>query len=102
MGLYGLFKNELCLFSAKNKPLKPVTITINGQAIEQKDYVMYSGVLIDSKLSFKQHIIGITKKICRAIGLLYKLRHYVSKKSNLFTIQPNNTKKYLKTKQTCR
>ena len=43
-----------------------------GEAIEQKDYVKYLGVLIDSKLSFKQHIIGITKKISRAIGLLYK------------------------------
>ena len=56
------------LFSAKNKPLKPVTIIINRQAIEQKDYVNYFGVLVDFKLSFKQHIIGITKKISRAIG----------------------------------
>ena len=73
-------KTNFVLFSDKNKPLKPVTIIINRQAIEQKDYVKYLGVLIASKLSFKQHIIGITKKISRAIGLLYKLRHYVSKR----------------------
>ena len=72
-------KTNFVLFRAKNKPLKPVTI-INRQAIEQKDYVKYLGVLIDSKLSFKQHIIDITKKISRAIGLLYKLRHYVSRR----------------------
>ena len=74
-----VLKTNFVLFSAKNKPLNPVTIIINGQAIEQNDYVKYLGVLIDSKLSFKQHIIGITKQISRAIGLLYKLRH-VSKR----------------------
>ena len=73
-------KTNFVLFPAKNKPLKSVTIIINGQAIEQKDYVKYLGVLIDSKLSFKQHMIVVTKKIPRAIGLLNKLRHYVSKR----------------------
>ena len=73
-------KTNFVIFSAKNKPLKLVTIIINRQAIQQKDYVKYLGVLIDSKLSFKQHITVITKKISRAIGLLYKLRHYVTRK----------------------
>ena len=73
-------KTNFVIFSAKNKPVKPVTIIINRHAIEQKDHVKYLGILIDSKLSFKQHITSITKKISRAIGLLYKLRHYVSKK----------------------
>ena len=40
------------------------------------------GILIDSKLSFKQHITSITKKISRAIGLLYKLRHCLQKSFN--------------------
>ena len=73
-------KTNFVIFSAKNKPLKPVTIIINRQAIQQNDYVKYLGVLIDSKLSFKQHITAITKKISRAIGLLYKLRQYVTRK----------------------
>ena len=69
-------KTNFVIFSTKNKPVKPVTIIINRQAIEQKGL----GILIDSKLSFKRQITFITKKISRAIGLLYKLRHYVSKK----------------------
>ena len=63
-------KTNFVIISAKNIPLKPVTIIINRQAIQQKDYVKYLGVLIDSKLSFKQHITVIS----RAIGLLCKLR----------------------------
>ena len=72
-------KINFVIFSAKNKPVKPVIIILNRQAIEQKDHVKYLGILIDSKLSFKQHITSVTKKISRAIGLLYNLRH-VSKK----------------------
>ena len=37
-------------------------------------------MLIDSKLTFQFHITGVTKKVSRAIGLMYKLRHYVCKK----------------------
>ena len=70
-------KTNFVIFSAVNKPLKPVTILINRKAIEQKDYVKYLGVLIDCKLSFKHHITAISKKIARTIGLMYKLRHFV-------------------------
>ena len=73
-------KTNFVIFSAVNKPLKPVTILINRHVIEQKEYIKYLGVLIDAKLTFKQHISAVSKKISRTIGLMYKLRHYVSKK----------------------
>ncbi len=73
-------KTNFVIFSAINKPLQPVTILVNRQAIAQKEYVKYLGVLIDSKLSFKQHTIAISKKISRAIGIMYKLRYFVNKK----------------------
>ena len=73
-------KTNFVIFSAINKPQIPVTILINRQAIEQKDYVKYSGVQIDSKLTFKHHIAAISKKISRAVGRMYKLRPFVDKK----------------------
>ena len=73
-------KTNFVIFSASNKPLQPVTILINRQAIEQKDSVKYLGVLIDSKLTFKQHITAISKKVSRATGMMYKLRPFVNKK----------------------
>ena len=80
-------KTSFVLFSPVNKPLKNVTILINKQAISQKDYVKYLGVLIDSRLTFQQHISAIKKKISRTIGIMYKLRNFVSKKYWLgFTI----------------
>ena len=73
-------KTNYVIFAAINKPIKPTTIIINRQAIEQKEYVKYLGVLIDSRLSFKYHISATTKKMARAVGIISKLRHYVNKK----------------------
>ena len=73
-------ETNFVIFSPKNKPLKSITLLMNRQAIAQKEYVKYLGVLIDSKLSFQFHITGVTKKVSRAIRLMYKLRHFVSKK----------------------
>ena len=70
-------RKQTLSYSLQKNPVKPVTIIIT---IEQKDHVKYLGILIVSKQSFKQHITFITKKISRAIGLLYKLQHDVSKK----------------------
>ena len=54
---------------------------LGNKAIEQKDYVKYLGVLIDSRLSFKQHLIEVNKKFSKTIGLMFKLRYYMNKKT---------------------
>ena len=57
-----------------------MTILINKKAIDEERYVKYLGILIDSQLSFKFHIDELNKKISRSIGVLYKLRPYVTPK----------------------
>ena len=56
-------KTNFVIFSALNKPLKTVTILINRQVIGQKEFTKYLGVLIDSKLNFKQPISSVSKQI---------------------------------------
>ena len=73
-------KTNCVMFQARNKPKIPVTICINGQAVEEVAYVKYLGVLIDSQLTFKNHIDELNKKISRAIGILNKLRPFVTTK----------------------
>lgn len=70
-------KTNFVIFAAKNKPLRNITILINNRAIEQKDYVKYLGVLVDSRLTFKPHTDAVNKKIVRTVGILSKLRHYM-------------------------
>ena len=40
---------------------------------------LYLGVLIDSHLNFSFHINSIATKLTRSIGMLAKIRHYVTK-----------------------
>ena len=79
-------KTNFIVFHAKNKPKQPVTILINNKAIDETDHVKYLGILIDSKLTFKKHVEELRKKISRSIGVLYKLRPFVTTKilSNVY------------------
>ena len=50
----------------------------NTQTIlEIKDFVKYLGIMIDSDLSWKNHIDFICHKISKSIGIIAKLRHYM-------------------------
>ena len=71
-------KTNYVIFHPYNKPMKrQVTIKINRKAIDEKESIVYFGVLIDSTLSWKNHILNISKKIARAIGIMYKLRPFL-------------------------
>ena len=73
-------KTNFVIFHAPNKPKVPVTLLINKKAIDEVQYVKYLGILIDSQLTFKYHIDQLNKKVSRAIGVLYKLRPFVTVK----------------------
>ena len=45
--------------------------------LERKDYAKYLGVLIDSSLTWKQHILFISSKISKSLGIISRLRHFV-------------------------
>ena len=71
-------KTNYIIFHPYNKPLKQhITIKINKKALAEKEYIKYLGVLIDSTLSWKHQISNISKKVSRALGIMYKLRPYV-------------------------
>ena len=69
------------IFAAKNKPLKNVTLLLNKQAIEEKDYVKYLGILIDSQLTFSHHIASVAKKLAQVIGTMYRIRNYIDNRT---------------------
>ena len=71
-------KTNFVIFAAKNKPLQNVTLLINKEAIQQVQYVKYLGILIDSQLTFAQHISSVVKKVSRVTGLMYRIRNCVT------------------------
>ena len=45
---------------------------------ERNDYVKSLEILIDSNLTWKQHILFISLKTSKSLGILSRLRHFVS------------------------
>ena len=70
-------KTKFILFCPKNKPKFPINITINKKPVGETDSIKYLGILLDSNLNFKKHTAELNKKISRALGILYKIRHCV-------------------------
>ena len=46
--------------------------------IMENDNIKYLGVIIDSYLNWRNHILLISKKISRCIGIMCKLRQFVN------------------------
>ena len=57
---------------------KFVRIKLGSRTINQVTYVKYLGVLVDSSLTWKPHIIELSKKLARTVGIFFKIRHYVT------------------------
>ena len=74
-------KTNFVIFHPFNKPLKyNVTIKIHNKALCEKKSIKYLGVQIDSTLSWKEHISNTSSKLSSAIGILYKLRPFITLK----------------------
>jgi len=72
-------KTELLIFHHPNKALNfNLNIKLNGKKLFPSDYVKYLGILIDKHLLYRQHMNSVSNKLARAIGMLKKIRHYVS------------------------
>ena len=57
---------------------KKITIKFQKKAIPEKESVKYLGILIDSGLTWQNHINHLSKRISRSIELLYKIRSCVN------------------------
>ena len=80
-------KNKIIIFpqtqSKKNIPLLLPKLIINNYEIQRTESIKFFGVLLDENLSWKEHIKFNENKIAKNIGLLYKAKHYLNKRSLL-------------------
>ena len=72
-------KTEIVLFKPRNKKItKQLNFRVSGQKIKQSIQVRYLGLILQDDLHWDAHLTKIEEKLCRSIGLLSKIRHYVS------------------------
>ena len=55
-----------------------ITLKFNKKAISGRSAIKYLGVMLDSSLTWHSQIDLISKKLSRAIGLMYKIRPLVN------------------------
>ena len=67
-------KTNFMLITSSRKKVTPINIL----KFEQKACIKYLGVYIDQHLNWKDQITHVKNKVSKNIGILYKLRHYVS------------------------
>ena len=73
-------KTELIYFHKVRSPLpsdSDIKIKLNGSTLSHTGKIKYLGVYLDETLSGSYHCEELTKKLCRANGILSKARHYV-------------------------
>ena len=74
-------KTHFMIFSSKNKSHPNVCINIDGETINETAKTKFLGVIIDDKLSWKDHILYISGKLARGTGVLLKVRRYLMKET---------------------
>ena len=73
-------KSNFTLFGGPRRNIKHnITIKINNVEIKEKEYTKHIGVLIVKGISWFHHIKHANRKVSKGIGILTKLRQFVSK-----------------------
>ena len=54
------------------------TLRLNNKILHESHYIKYLGIFINNKLNLISHINELMKTLSRAIGLLSKIRHFVT------------------------
>ena len=67
-----IYKTNFMLFTPKNFSRCTDDITINQIKIQEVKETQFLGVIIDNKLKWSSHIMYISKKIAKGIGIILK------------------------------
>ena len=71
---YMLFKNRRRKFVTSGQVL------MNGKPLKLVESISFLGVCIDENLTWKKHIDSVCDVVSKKIGILYRIRHFVSRK----------------------
>ena len=80
--LLNLKKTNYMIFS-KRRNLSPIELKIINITIKRVNEKKFLGVIIDDKLTWKSHINAMKTKMCRYVGILYRIKFHVPLKVRL-------------------
>ena len=77
-----LKKTKYMIFS-RSKPELPCPPKLCGKVIERETETRFLGVIVDEKLTWSKHIQTLKSKMCRYIGIMYKIKNLLPIKARL-------------------
>ena len=69
--------NLLVYNNNTNQRKAQISVSLNGTPVVQKNEAKFLGVVIDTNLNWKSHLVALSSKISRNAGILYRLRKIV-------------------------
>ena len=72
-------KTHYIVFTRKSNTVTSVDIRIENQAINEVNKTKFLGVIIDKKLTWKEHISYMSSKISRGVGMIIKAKERLNK-----------------------
>ena len=69
--------NFVVFHSPARKLTEPIVLKFGRKKISPTDHVRFLGILLDETLGWKPHLVELSRKLSRSVGIFYKLRHYV-------------------------
>ena len=76
-------KTHFVMFQKGKWTMSIPDITINNQPIDKVEKTKFLCVVIDSKLSWKNHICLVAGKLSKSIGMIIKAREYLNRSALL-------------------
>ena len=70
-------KNFVVFHSPAKKLTEPITLKFGREKITRANHVKFLGVLLDETISWRSHLVELSRKLASSVGVFYKLRHYV-------------------------
>ena len=71
-------KSCFMLFTHRNTTHIPISIAIDGVTVKQSDTVKFLGICLDNRLSYNDHVLMMTKRLSRAVGVMKKIKSLVT------------------------
>ena len=76
-------KTHFIVFSKRKKCDESIKPVIDDETIDEVKNTKFLGVIIDKKLTWKDHINYVAGKVSRAIGMILKAKKYLRKEALL-------------------
>ena len=77
-------KTQFMMFSRKQNQIENIVIRIEGQIIERVTQTKFLGVIIDEKLTWRNHVNHISTKTAKGIGILIKARFCLNRETLVY------------------